>query len=148
MVATTPSRSIKYSSLSEIGNVAAQIIEFAEDVKVWAFDGEMGAGKTTLIRAICEKLGVTDNVSSPTFSLVNEYETASGEILYHFDFYRIKNEREAMDIGLEEYLYSGNRCFLEWPSKISTLLPSELLNIKISIEDSSRVIQLFKNRPA
>jgi tRNA threonylcarbamoyladenosine biosynthesis protein TsaE len=147
MVATIPSRTLEYSSLSELGKIAAEIIAFADDVKVWSFEGEMGAGKTTLIREIGRQLKVKDNVTSPTFSLVNEYETEAGEIIYHFDFYRIKNQKEAMDIGVEEYFYSGNRCFLEWPSRIPDLLPEELLEIKISLKDNSRIINLFKNRP-
>lgn len=125
--------------------VAKEIIKQAGDYKIWLFEGEMGAGKTTLIKAVCEAIGVEDLVSSPTFSLVNEYE-AGEEIIYHFDFYRIKNEEEAMDIGVEEYFYSGNYCFLEWPSKIISLVPEKFLRIFITVnEDDTRTIQLVKH---
>ena len=91
----------------------------------------MGAGKTTFIKALCAELGVTDEVSSPTFSLVNEYHTSSGEKIYHFDFYRIENEEEVYDIGYEEYLYSGHRCFIEWPEMIGGLVPEDAVTIRI-----------------
>ncbi len=125
--------------------MAKEIIKQAGDYKIWLFEGAMGAGKTTLIKAVCEAMGVADLVSSPTFSLVNEYEAREGTI-YHFDFYRIKNEEEAMDIGVEEYFYSGNYCFLEWPSKIISLVPEKFLRIFITVnEDNTRTIQLVKH---
>jgi tRNA threonylcarbamoyladenosine biosynthesis protein TsaE len=137
---------IQYTDLSELRNVSERIIEFARDTKIWAFEGEMGAGKTTVIKAICQSFGVEDNVTSPTFSLVNEYQSIDQNVFYHFDFYRLKDETEALDIGVEEYFYSGNYCFVEWPSKIQSLLPSEFISIDISINDNSRIIKLFKNR--
>jgi tRNA threonylcarbamoyladenosine biosynthesis protein TsaE len=99
---------------------------------VFLFYGDMGAGKTTFIKSICQKLGVDDTVSSPTFSIVNEYVSPEGPI-YHFDFYRLKTETEAMDLGFEEYLYSGNYCFIEWPEKIPNLLPDHAVNVSITI---------------
>jgi tRNA threonylcarbamoyladenosine biosynthesis protein TsaE len=142
---STLKEEISLNSLEDIADVSQKIVKFSDNLRVWAFEGEMGAGKTTLIRAICETLKVKDNVSSPTFSLVNEYETASGETLYHFDFYRIRNLREAADMGCEEYFYSGNYCFIEWPSKIDTLLPEHYLQITIELNSNSqRNIQLLK----
>jgi len=124
---------IKYSSLDEINDVADKIISFSNGSKVWLFDGELGVGKTTLIKSICRKLQVEDNVTSPTYSIVNEYCTQKGTVIFHFDFFRLNNEYEAMDIGYEEYFYSGNYCFVEWPSKIKSLIPSEFMNIKITL---------------
>jgi len=117
--------------IARLPEIASQIIGLAGESKVWIFEGELGAGKTTLIKELCEQLEVVDNVSSPTFSIVNEYETTEGETIYHFDFYRIKSEAEAADIGVDEYLYSGNYCFIEWPSKIPSLLPEEYLKITL-----------------
>jgi tRNA threonylcarbamoyladenosine biosynthesis protein TsaE len=138
-----PTKSITYHSLSEIKKVAKAILEFGQKTPVWIFEGPMGAGKTTLIKAICDVLIVTSHVQSPTYSLVNEYVTKQGKDLYHFDFYRIKNEEEAMDIGVEDYLYSGERCFIEWASKIENLLPTKYLKIEIQVqEDGGRIVNL------
>ncbi len=138
-----PTKSIIYNSLSEIKKVAKTIFEFGQKTPVWIFEGQMGAGKTTLIKAICENLVVISHVQSPTYSLVNEYVTKRGENIYHFDFYRIKNENEAMDIGVEDYLFSGERCFIEWPSKIENLLPTKYLKIEIQVqEDGGRIVNL------
>lgn len=141
-----PERSFRCDSIQELPDLAREIIREAGDYKVWLFEGDMGAGKTTLIREICAAFEVEDNVSSPTFSLVNEYQNNSGEIFYHFDFYRIKSEAEAMDIGCDEYFYSGNFCFIEWPSQIPNLIPDANLIIQI-VEDAdhSRRIALYKN---
>lgn len=126
--------------------MASAIINFADNDTIWIVDGQMGAGKTTLIKEICELLGVVDNVSSPTFSIVNEYLTELGKSIYHFDFYRLKNEQEAMDIGIEEYFDTDNLCFLEWASKIPTLIPSQNIHIKIEVlPDNQRVIKLNRN---
>jgi tRNA threonylcarbamoyladenosine biosynthesis protein TsaE len=118
-------------NISRLPEIANQIIGMADKNKVWIFEGELGAGKTTLIKELCEQLKVVDNVNSPTFSIVNEYETTKGEAIYHFDFYRIRSEAEAADIGVDEYFYSGNYCFIEWPSKIPSLLPEEYLKITL-----------------
>lgn len=131
--------------LAALPEVAKEIIASAESEKVWIFEGEMGAGKTTLIKELCRQMGVTENTSSPTFSIVNEYLSGKGESIYHFDFYRLKDETEALDIGVEEYLYSGSYCFIEWPSKISSILPSSMLKISINIvAENKRRIQVFR----
>jgi len=133
------------NSIEELSFIAEQLVQFGNGVKVWLFWGEMGAGKTTLIKKICAHLGVYDNVNSPTFSLVNEYETKAGETVYHFDFYRIKNEREALDIGVEEYLDSGNLCLVEWPDKITSILPEHYLEISIEEKENlQRQIRLLR----
>lgn len=109
-------------SLDEINAVAANLIA-QNPQKIILFNGDMGAGKTTFIKALVKKLGVSDATSSPTFSLVNEYLTADNQIVYHFDMYRLKSENEAYDMGIDEYLYSGNWCFIEWAEKIPNLIP-------------------------
>jgi tRNA threonylcarbamoyladenosine biosynthesis protein TsaE len=114
----------------ELDDVAKRLLREAGDNKVWLFHGEMGSGKTTLIKAICKVLGVHSTMTSPTFSIVNEYD----ETVYHFDFYRLKNEEEAYDIGVEEYLDSGRFCFIEWPERIPSLLPSTRFEINLEIE--------------
>ena len=110
--------------------------------KVFAFYGKMGVGKTTMIKAICKNLGVTEIVNSPSFAIINEYKTALSESVYHIDFYRIKNLKEAFDIGYEDYLYSDSYCFIEWPEKIEELLPEDVINVKIEEDekDGSRII--------
>ncbi|HEY9009218.1 MAG TPA: tRNA (adenosine(37)-N6)-threonylcarbamoyltransferase complex ATPase subunit type 1 TsaE [Ohtaekwangia sp.] len=124
-------------SLDELEEVARAIVTKLAGTPVWLLYGEMGAGKTTLVKAICDALQVDDVISSPTFSIVNEYQTRGGEKLYHFDFYRIKNEAEAWDIGTDEYFYSGNRCLVEWPEKIPSLIPAEYAALVITIENST-----------
>lgn len=125
---------------------AQKLRTLAADVKVWLFYGVMGVGKTTLIKAICKSWGVTDTVSSPTFALVNEYQNTDKQTFYHFDFYRIKDEEEAWDIGTEEYFYSGNYCFVEWPERIEGLLPEKFIRIDMVLEaDQSRRIYLSKH---
>ena len=116
---------------SELTSAAKSLINFAGEVKVWIFKGEMGAGKTTFIRYICQELEVVENVSSPTFSIINEYSCKNGELVYHFDFYRIEKEQEAVDIGCEEYFYSGNICLVEWPEKILNLVPEPKIEVTI-----------------
>lgn len=129
------------NSLDEFEAVALEIkAQFSE--KVIAFKGEMGAGKTTMINALCKAFGVEDATSSPTFSLVNEYEGADGEILYHFDFYRLEDESEAFDMGYEDYFYSGNFCFIEWPEKVVNLLPDNLNVVEIKHNFEQRTITL------
>jgi len=120
-------------SESELEKAAVKIIDYSENQYIWIFYGEMGAGKTTLIKAIANQYKVEDNVHSPTFSIVNEYANFHDKVFYHFDFYRIKNETEAMDIGIEEYFDSGELCFIEWSQKIPSLLPDTFLKIEIKI---------------
>jgi tRNA threonylcarbamoyladenosine biosynthesis protein TsaE len=118
-------------SIQELHDVAQKIVD-QNPKKVIIFKGLMGAGKTTLIKEIAKVLGVNNTTSSPTFSLVNEYQTIDNQIVYHFDCYRLKSESEALDMGIDEYLYSGNWCFIEWPEKITNLLPEEHSKITIS----------------
>jgi tRNA threonylcarbamoyladenosine biosynthesis protein TsaE len=146
MVAETIHKEVVCNDLNDLSRVSREIIRFAAEKKIWLFEGEMGAGKTTLIKALCQELGVADHVSSPTYSLINEYLDESGKLIYHFDFYRIKDQSEAIDIGSEEYFYSGNICFIEWPSMIPDLLPEKYLKISIEVvSPTRRNIQLSSN---
>ncbi|WP_264523960.1 tRNA (adenosine(37)-N6)-threonylcarbamoyltransferase complex ATPase subunit type 1 TsaE [Flavobacterium sp. N502536] len=129
-------------SLDQIKEVAEQILA-SNPKKIILFNGEMGVGKTTLIKQLCKSLGVQDATSSPTFSLVNEYYTANNQIVYHFDFYRLNKETEALDMGVDDYLYSGNWCFIEWSEKIANLLPEETSVISIELQaDGQRKLEL------
>ena len=119
----------------ELEGVAKNLLETFSDLKVWIFHGEMGTGKTTLIKKICSELGVSSEMSSPTFSIINEYQNDHGEDIYHFDCYRLDDPEEAVEIGVEDYFFSGNRCFVEWPSIISPFLPEEYLEININLVD-------------
>ena len=121
----------------KLGEVADEFLKKVGDTNVWLFFGEMGSGKTTFIKAICSRVGVTDVTGSPTFSIVNEYRTHDGKKVYHFDYYRIKNEAEAYDIGSEEYFYSGNLCLIEWPEKIPSLIPPEHAEVSITVENQN-----------
>lgn len=138
------SKTITIKSLEQLPHAAKEITNFCSKENIFAFYGEMGSGKTTLIKTICIELGVTDNTSSPTFSLINEYQTKDNKKIYHFDFYRIKNENEAYDLGYEDYFYSGAYCFIEWPEKIASLLPKEYVKIHITEMDGSRIITINK----
>lgn len=129
-------------SLDQIQEVAQQILD-SNPKKIILFNGEMGVGKTTLIKQLCKTLGVQDATSSPTFSLVNEYYTSNNQTVYHFDFYRLNKETEALDMGVDDYLYSGNWCFIEWSEKIANLLPEETSNITIELlADGKRELKL------
>lgn len=125
------------NSINELGIVAEHLLHFTNGDKFFVFEGEMAAGKTTFIKAFCEALGVKDVVSSPTFSIVNEYESTAGTV-YHFDFYRLKNLQEAYDIGYEEYFYSNNYCLVEWPQKVEELLPEQYIKVIIDIIGASQ----------
>ncbi|GAB2532599.1 tRNA (adenosine(37)-N6)-threonylcarbamoyltransferase complex ATPase subunit type 1 TsaE [Spirosoma aerophilum] len=128
--------------IDELDTVARQLLATGRERSVWLFEGDMGAGKTTLIKAICRTLGVVSLVQSPTFSIVNEYTTHEGHSVYHFDCYRLRNEAEALDIGLEEYMDSGSYCFIEWPERISSLWPTTYYQVHISVDaDGSRTIE-------
>ena len=121
-------------------------LEIAGDCKVWLLEGPMGAGKTTIIQAICKNFGVIDMVNSPTYALVNEYRNPQNRVFYHFDFYRLKNVDEAIDIGCQEYFYSGDLCFIEWGSKVNALIPEQHLKINIQVQpDDSRKIIVEKH---
>lgn len=124
--------------LEDLPELAARISGYFPRVTVWLFRGDLGAGKTTLIKAIGEFVGVTDAMSSPSFSIINEYETSDGGRLYHFDFYRIRSEAEAADIGVEEYFYSGQVCLIEWPEKIPSLIPAGYGAVNITFEDKEK----------
>jgi len=132
-------------SLEELSGIAKGVIKNAK-YKILLLEGEMGVGKTTLIKELVKQLGSKDNVSSPTFSLVNEYHTTNEEKIYHFDFYRIDEEEEALDMGVEEYFYSGEWCLIEWPNKIKNLLPLKSVSVLITVnENQTRTIQLITN---
>ena len=132
----------KNFSLEDLASIAAEIISSVKN-KTLLFYGEMGDGKTTFIKEICQQLGILDNISSPTFSLVNEYQTSKKEKVFHFDFYRIEEEEEALDIGIEEYFDSDAWCLVEWPENIENLLPLDAAQIHLSIlDDEQRNIQL------
>ena len=132
---------IKIDSLSNIHEAAKTFLANMGESKVFAFYGKMGAGKKTFIKALCEELGVEDVITSPTFALVNEYTSGSGDPIYHFDFYRIKKIDEVYDMGYEDYFYGGNLCFLEWPELIEDLLPEDVTKVHIvTEEDGSRTI--------
>jgi tRNA threonylcarbamoyladenosine biosynthesis protein TsaE len=136
---------IKNYTLEELPAIAKEVIKSAKN-KVLLFYGEMGVGKTTLIKEIVKQLESVDTVSSPTFSLVNEYHTVNGEKVYHFDFYRINNENEALDMGAEEYFYSDCWCLIEWPNKVENLLPLNSVTITITANsDQIRTIELRNN---
>lgn len=123
-------------SLHELHQTAKKLVRLFPDARIFAFYGKMGAGKTTFIQAICKALGSPDNVTSPTFALINEYKTPENMSLFHFDFYRIKNLEEAFDLGYEDYFYSGNYCLIEWPEKIESLLPEHFVEVKITVNDN------------
>jgi tRNA threonylcarbamoyladenosine biosynthesis protein TsaE len=127
--------SYKISSEEELVGVAKSLLNDFSDKKIILFYGEMGVGKTTLIKVLCKQLGVEEATNSPTFSIVNEYLTTSQKSIYHFDFYRIEKEEEVFDMGYEDYFYSGNFCFIEWPEKIPNLLPEEVVKVSIELDD-------------
>lgn len=134
---------INITSLDTIHEAARQFIAAMDDSAVFAFYGKMGAGKTTFVKALCEELGVTDVINSPTFAIVNEYRAdETGELIYHFDFYRIKRIEEVYDMGYEDYFYSGALCFIEWPELVEELLPEDAVRVSIDeLEDGTRVLR-------
>jgi len=137
-------RTFPIPSLDKIDQVAAEFMATYNEPSVFCFYGSMGAGKTTFIQALCRQLNVVDVVNSPSFSIVNEYDTDKGNKIYHFDFYRLKEENEAFDLGYEDYFYSDSYCFVEWPEKIASLLPLKRFDVKISVMDdnSAREIEV------
>ncbi len=128
---------------ADLDRAAAQFLKYSSGHDIFAFYGHMGAGKTTFIKAIARALDSTDTATSPSFTLVNEYNTAGGGLLYHFDFFRIKDYEEVFDFGFEEYLASGHKCFMEWPEKIEPLLPAETFRVYIRVnDDGSRRVEM------
>jgi len=119
---------------------ARELLKLNDGKKIFAFYGGMGAGKTTIIKAICEELGAIDIISSPTFTLVNEYKTEKGETIYHIDFYRIKKQEEVFDFGVEEYLTGDSWCFMEWPGLVEEILPPETVKVCITVDDNEQRI--------
>lgn len=131
--------SIAIPTINDIPPAAKELLRKFPSHRVFAFYGEMGAGKTTIIKEICRQLGVKESeMSSPTFALINEYRAADGKPVFHFDFYRIKNETEVFDLGYEDYFYSGNYCFIEWPEKIPNILPHNCVKVLIKIKGGKR----------
>ena len=132
----------KISSVKDLKDVAKKLLTKFPEQRVFAFYGKMGAGKTTFIQSICKMLATNDNVTSPTFALINEYKTQNFKSIFHFDFYRIKKIEEAFDLGYEDYLYSGDYCFIEWPEMIEPLLPDNIVTVHIEVDEKEyRVIK-------
>ncbi len=129
---------LSLNNLSDIDIVARKFVENMGDNNVFAFYGQMGAGKTTFIKAICNALGVTETITSPTFAIVNEYSKNDGDPIYHFDFYRIKDIEEAYDFGYEDYFYSGHLCLIEWPELVEPLLPESVVRVEIVVEENEQ----------
>jgi tRNA threonylcarbamoyladenosine biosynthesis protein TsaE len=130
-------------STSDLPKIVSSIVNYANNERIFLFYGDMGAGKTTLIKSLCEYLGTKELITSPTFSIVNEYDGTQGKI-YHFDFYRLKNQTEALDMGYEEYFYSGHYCFIEWPEKIAGLFPPHYIRINIQVLNSNERLLTFE----
>ncbi|HEX2970294.1 MAG TPA: tRNA (adenosine(37)-N6)-threonylcarbamoyltransferase complex ATPase subunit type 1 TsaE [Bacteroidales bacterium] len=134
---------IELKDKRHLPHAAKDLVNFASGKKIFAFYGAMGSGKTTLIKAVCRHLGVIDTVTSPTFTLVNEYKTDKGESVFHIDFYRIRKQEEVFDFGIEEYLTGESWCFMEWPELVQEILPPDILNIKISVgENEERTLTI------
>jgi tRNA threonylcarbamoyladenosine biosynthesis protein TsaE len=134
---------IEIKDRKHIESAALHLLKQAGDKKIFAFYGAMGSGKTTIIKVICRLLGAEDIVSSPTFTLVNEYRTSDGEPLYHIDFYRIRKQEEVFDFGIEEYLTGDAWCFMEWPELVEEILPDDIVRVRISVkEDESRILEV------
>ena len=130
-------------NVHSLDSAASLLLHTFSEHRVFALFGNMGAGKTTFIKALCRKLHVKDVVNSPTFAIVNEYLNTKGESVYHFDFYRLKKESEAIDIGYEEYVYSGCYCFMEWPEKIENLLPEGFVSVRFDTDDETQVRTIY-----
>ncbi len=137
---------IEINKLEDIHNAAKLFVKHMGDNKVFAFYGSMGVGKTTFVKAICEELGVEETITSPTFAIVNEYKSENVGAIFHFDFYRINKLEEAFDFGYEDYFYSGNICFIEWPELVEPILPEDIVEVVISeMDNGQRVVELKSN---
>ena len=137
-------KELRIKSLEDINSVAKQFIELIGEHHVFAMYGPMGVGKTTFVKAVCEALGVEDTINSPTFAIVNEYRTPKDKVVYHFDFYRIEDVQEAYDFGYEDYFYSKALCFIEWPERIESILPADVISLNfIEEEDGGRIIHVL-----
>lgn len=134
----------KIHTVEELLPVAEQIIELAKSHSVFCFYGNLGAGKTTLVKLICEQLNVIDSISSPTYPIINEYSTSDNQVIYHIDLYRLKSVDEAMNIGIEDYFFSDNLCFIEWPDNFESILPGNHIKIKITKFEDYREIVISK----
>ncbi|WP_295770114.1 tRNA (adenosine(37)-N6)-threonylcarbamoyltransferase complex ATPase subunit type 1 TsaE [uncultured Mucilaginibacter sp.] len=134
---TRSQTNLTIESITQLDSAARSLLNFAGEQKIFLFYGNMGAGKTTFIKELCAQLGVKEPVTSPTFSIVNEYEAGNSRV-FHFDFYRLKNQEEALDMGYEEYFYSGDYCLIEWPEKISDLLPLNYIKVTIQADASQK----------
>lgn len=141
---TRPVTNLSIAALAELPAAAQSLLGFAGNQKIFLFYGDMGAGKTTFIKALCEQLGVNEPVTSPTFSIVNEYIGSTAKV-FHFDFYRLKNQEEALDMGYEEYFYSGNYCLMEWPEKIPDLLPLHYTKVSIQLNEQQNRLFTFES---
>lgn len=141
-ISTQKSVSILSENLSDLKKAAKELLSFCGEIKVITLSGNLGAGKTTFIKEICRELGVTDIVSSPTFSIINEYRDKENTPVYHFDFYRLKSTQEAEDTGCTDYFYSNNYCFIEWPAIIENLLPDNYVKVEITVEKDTRTIKV------
>ena len=139
------SKTFYANKLEELDEIAKALLAIFGNQKKVVFFGEMGVGKTTLIKAICKVLNVQDEVVSPTFSMVNEYHNKSGEVIYHFDFYRIKSKEEIYDLGYEEYFYSDAYCFVEWPEKAFGLVKENKVQVQIKVENEKRIIKVISH---
>lgn len=134
---------IQVKNLEALPEAARTFLQHIGKNRVFAFLAPMGAGKTTFIAEVCRQLGVADIANSPSFSIINEYQAADGDLVYHFDFYRLNDENEAREIGAEDYFYSGNLCLIEWPERVEGILPEETVVVRIDVnEDGSRTIRL------
>jgi|TARA_B110000914_G_scaffold41494_1_gene34878 tRNA threonylcarbamoyladenosine biosynthesis protein TsaE len=129
--------------ISELKSVALQLIQYKKNKNIICFYGEMGVGKTTFIKEICKNLLVDDNVSSPTFSIVNQYKTKENKIIYHFDFYRLETVEEAYDMGYEEYFFQNDLCLIEWPEKIEGLIPEDIIKVILTKKGEQRIIEII-----
>lgn len=140
IISTQKSISIRSESLNDLGKAAKELLSFCGETKVITFSGNLGAGKTTFIKSICKELVVTDLVSSPTFSIINEYRDKENIPVYHFDFYRLKSTQEADNTGCADYFFSNSYCFIEWPAIVETLLPDQYVQVEITVDNDTRTI--------